>query len=255
MSDVWYYSSHGTTQGPVDTHTLLRMAWAGRIRPQHSVWKAGMADWAPAGKMPELFVQPVEEIPPLPPVGPDGEVSAIAPVGLTTYGDEYSEGFVWRDEDTLVILRGAWLPLRCARTNEPVEELVQRKLTLHGWAWALFLVGAFLGGGVLLTDEHENATIMIGLSKASIRRRRTAIAVGWLGALAGIVLVIMGFVAKSGGLKLLGLLVFPVTLLYACFWSRTVSASRINDHCVFLKGCCDAYLDAFPLLPPVPTWS
>ncbi len=207
-------------------------------------------------------------------------ISPASAAGVTTYGDEYSEGVVWRHGDILVMMKGARLPLRCARSNEPVEELVERKLTWCPREWFLlflmnFAVGAAVVTGMLvpyprawmvhllvnllvciiILRVRNKATIMIGLSKETIRRRRTALAVGWLGPLAGILLFLIGVGTRWDVLGLLGLLVFPVTLIYACFWSRTVSASRIDDHYVHLGGCCHAYLDAFPPLPTQPTVS
>ena len=244
MSDTWYYNTDGTIRGPVDTQTLQRMVRAGQLQAQHMVWRLEMADWAQAGGMPELFAQP-QPAPPIPlePAAPRAEqVLETAPTGLTTYGDEYSEGLVWRIGKILMMHKGAKLPLRCARTNEPVEKLTERKLVwLPTPSLALGVIGSLF--------RRKTATIMIGLSKRTIRRRRIAISVGWLGALTGIVLTFAGSDARSAWITLSGVLVLVVTPIYALVRGRTVSASRIDDYHVYLKGCCQAYLDAFPPLP------
>ncbi len=251
MTDTWYYSTDGTKQGPVDAETLWRMRWAGQLQPQHMIWKAGMADWAQVGRMPELFAQPQRAAPiPLAPAAPLGRlVPETAPTGLTTYGDEYSQGLIWRDGKILVMRKGASLPFRCVRTNEPAEKLVKRKLVWYSPLWLLLLLIGLLPCLIVILCVQKKATIMIGLSKETIRRRRIKAAVGLLGVLACTALVVAGVAAESGWIALSGAMVFLVAVIYAGVGNRRVSPSRIDDYYVHLKGCCPAYLDAFPPLP------
>lgn len=248
MGDIWYYSTGRRRKGPVDTQTLRQMAWAGKLQPQHMVWKAGMADWSQAGKMPELFAQPVPSAPPLPPPGAGGQVLVEAPTGLTTYGDEYSEGLIWRDGKILMMHKDAKLPLRCARTNEPVEKLRKRKLVWHSPLWLLLLLVGLLPCLIVILCVQKKAKIMIGLSKRAVRRRRIAIAVGWLGPIVGATLLVFGLAGPSWMADAGGLLI-PVSLIYAIVRGWTLLPSRIDDYYVHLKGCCPEYLNAFPPLP------
>lgn len=235
MTDTWYYIMDGARQGPVDTQTLQEMVRDEQLHPQHIVWKTGMADWAPAGKMPELFVQ-AQSPPPIPTIPPIPD----APSGGL---------MIWRDGNILVMRKEARLPLRCVKTNEPVEQLRKIKMAWHPpWCLLLLLVG-LLPFVIVALCLQKKATIMVGFSKSTIRTRRIAIAVGWLGCLTALAIVLAGAVASSGEIALLGLLVFVVTLIYASVRYRVVSPSRIDDYYVYLKGCCTDYLDTFPQLP------
>lgn len=50
----WYYSKNGTQLGPVGEGELLAKLASGEVSSGDMVWKEGMADWQPAGKVAEL---------------------------------------------------------------------------------------------------------------------------------------------------------------------------------------------------------
>lgn len=54
----WYYAKNGRQLGPVDHAGLVRRIAAGEVAPTDLVWRDGMADWTPAGQIPELSVAP-----------------------------------------------------------------------------------------------------------------------------------------------------------------------------------------------------
>ena len=70
MADQWHYSVAGEKKGPISSGELKRLASAGKLSRTDLIWKEGMANWAPAGKVKGLF--PVQEtstpprMPPLP---------------------------------------------------------------------------------------------------------------------------------------------------------------------------------------------
>ena len=71
MADQWHYRVAGENKGPVSSSELKQLASAAQLSRTDLIWKDGMANWAPAGKVKGLF--PVQEtvapaqIPPLPP--------------------------------------------------------------------------------------------------------------------------------------------------------------------------------------------
>ena len=69
----WYYAKHGKQEGPVDEATLKGKVQSGEVAPTDLVWKEGMAEWKPAGGVPELAAAPVAP-------------SAAAPVAGATAG-------------------------------------------------------------------------------------------------------------------------------------------------------------------------
>jgi hypothetical protein len=54
-AEVWYYHQLGSNLGPVDLSHLQFLASAGQLLPTDMVWKQGMPEWTPAGRVPGLF--------------------------------------------------------------------------------------------------------------------------------------------------------------------------------------------------------
>ncbi|MFD6637546.1 SPFH domain-containing protein [Micromonospora chalcea] len=63
----WYVGVGGQRQGPYDLGGLAEQAGAGALGPETLVWRAGMAQWQPAGQVPELASVLASVPPPLPP--------------------------------------------------------------------------------------------------------------------------------------------------------------------------------------------
>ena len=82
----WYYAKHGERQGPVSLATLRSMVVTGEVAQTDLVWRKGMADWIPAGQVPEI--SGVNSDPPATPVAspasgtqtPQAEVGIAGPV-------------------------------------------------------------------------------------------------------------------------------------------------------------------------------
>jgi hypothetical protein len=69
----WYYAKDNQPQGPVPLQAMLDMARGGQLHPGQLVWRAGMANWQPAGTISELFpTAPVGPPPYTPPFGGPG---------------------------------------------------------------------------------------------------------------------------------------------------------------------------------------
>lgn len=67
MSQQWYYAKDGQRQGPIASDTLKEMAISGQLQPSDHVWREGMSNWVPAGKLKGLFPDvALKKPPPLP---------------------------------------------------------------------------------------------------------------------------------------------------------------------------------------------
>ncbi|WP_327038298.1 SPFH domain-containing protein [Micromonospora maris] len=64
----WFVGVGGERQGPFDIGALAARAGAGGFGPDTLVWRAGMAQWQPAGQVPELASVLASVPPPLPPL-------------------------------------------------------------------------------------------------------------------------------------------------------------------------------------------
>jgi hypothetical protein len=58
MSEFLYIDHTGKQQGPAPSQALRQLLQQGRIHPETPVWRAGMANWAPANTLPELTAAP-----------------------------------------------------------------------------------------------------------------------------------------------------------------------------------------------------
>jgi hypothetical protein len=56
-AEVWYYHQLGKNQGPVDFTHLQYLASSGQITADDMVWKVGLPEWLPAGRVPGLMKQ------------------------------------------------------------------------------------------------------------------------------------------------------------------------------------------------------
>ena len=96
----WFYSDQGTQQGPVDFATLRARVMSGALQPTDQVWREGMADWAAAGSVSELFGAGVPAAGHVPDAYAAGATYNSAPIPMAYYGvtpgsAEYI-GFWWR---------------------------------------------------------------------------------------------------------------------------------------------------------------
>jgi hypothetical protein len=76
MADQWYFAKGQEKFGPFTALEMREYAVSGRILPTDMVWKEGVATGALAGRVKNLFPNPVDIVPPAP---PDSTVEPAAP--------------------------------------------------------------------------------------------------------------------------------------------------------------------------------
>lgn len=166
---------------------------------------------------------------------------------------------LWRDGNTLVVYKGAKLPPRCVKTNQPTASYLERKLTwVPSWVYWLLLLNVLLCAIVALVLQKK-AVLHIGLTEERLAGRRRLIMISWVIALVGMVSFFTGIaaLASEGSFAPLGPWLVGAGGLAAFFGiingnfgARVVYASKIDDQFVWLKGVCPEYLAE---LPPWPT--
>jgi hypothetical protein len=69
---MWYVGRNGRQEGPVTEEQLQAMVRDGSLQREDLVWRDGMANWQPAGTVPELnfSTAPAYVTPPPPPAAP-----------------------------------------------------------------------------------------------------------------------------------------------------------------------------------------
>jgi hypothetical protein len=91
MAD-WFYAQGTTQQGPVALNSLIDLLRSGALTGNDLVWRDGMAQWTPAGQVPELagafasaaHMQPVQQSGIAAPAG-----AAATPATVPYYGQPY----------------------------------------------------------------------------------------------------------------------------------------------------------------------
>ena len=67
QAEQWFLGANGQQLGPFDRNQLAQQVAGGALRQDTLVWKAGMAQWTPAGQVPEVAPLLAATPPPLPP--------------------------------------------------------------------------------------------------------------------------------------------------------------------------------------------
>jgi GYF domain 2 len=65
MSTEWYYAKDNQQLGPIPASQLKQLATSGQLSPDDLVWKEGMAEWSPAGRVKGLFDAPAAAAAPM----------------------------------------------------------------------------------------------------------------------------------------------------------------------------------------------
>ena len=146
----WYYMFQGQQQGPLDLSGLLQLISTGRVQFNDMVWRDGLAQWAPAGNMPELsqsFARMNYATPgayqPGPELGQNAGIRMLLPVGRS--GWAIAAGY-------LGLFSFLVLPAPIALIISVIAIWdIRRDKTKHGMGRAIFgLVMGLLGTGLIL---------------------------------------------------------------------------------------------------------
>lgn len=222
------------------------------------------------------FVEPMEERDPIAPAAPQagtaeptktcpmcgGTIKAVARKCrfcgeyLTDVPGDQGRGTfgVWRDGNKLVMSKEAQLPYVCVKSNQPASGWLKRKLYWHHPAYYLALLAGLLVFVVIALIVRKTANIQVALSDKWFRRRRWAIAGGWLGVIVGFGLLVTGIANSAPGnsavfLIPVGLLMFLIAAVAGAMNASIVRPSRITNTHVWLKGVHPEFLATLPAWP------
>lgn len=153
----------------------------------------------------------------------------------------------YRFDKVLVHHREGAFADRCIKCNQPARgEKLQRTVYWHHPGFYLLIIPGLLIYALVALAVRKKATVSVGLCEEHRSSRRTAIIVGWVGALLGIGSCTGGMSTDSGGIALFGILILVVATIFGAFGARSVYPTKIDDHYVYLRGVCEAYLLRLP---------
>jgi hypothetical protein len=162
---------------------------------------------------------------------------------------------VWRDGTKLVMTKDAQLPYVCVKTNKSADDWLRHRLSWHSpWVYLSLPMGLLFFYVPLACLLRQKANIKVGLCRERIVRRRWSIGCAWLISIAGVVLCVGGIanslpsnsawiVSVAGGLILIAGLMIGIILV------PVVTAARITERYVWLKGVDLAFLASLPPFP------
>jgi hypothetical protein len=178
MADDWYYTQSNERKGPVSPAKLRAMADDGWLTPDDLVWKTGMPNWVPAGKVRGLFgnalVQKlkdaVEGVVSKPAESetqhdtPSAQYQPTTPTAVTantTPADSAQPSLAWANLKPRHLLAGCggFIAALGIAFTAIAQSLLALAFTLSGLA--LLAVGMYVEVGRLLGQSIEN------ISKAS----------------------------------------------------------------------------------------
>ena len=137
----WYYAKNGSQLGPIDEAELRAKLDLGEVAASDLVWREGLGDWLPAGKLKELF-----PVPPLPAAAPPIPPLLVG-AGIPNY--------LW--QSILVTIFCCWpLGIPAIVYAAKVDGLQQRgdlagarTASTKAKHWCIVAAGSFLVGSIL----------------------------------------------------------------------------------------------------------
>jgi len=272
----WFYAINGQRNGPVSDLQLDGLLGSGEINQDTLLWREGMPDW-----LPMKTVRPGG-----PPPIPAAQTGICAECGrafsqgdliqlnrvwvcaeckpsflqkvLEGVASPKAPGSMWRMNKQLVTVSETPFPDRCVKCNAPVHGFrLKRVLYWQHPAYYLFLLCNLLVLVVVLLIVRKKAVLHIGLCEIHRAQRKRIILIGWLGVLGGLALIGFGLVSgvssRNGAMPdssiwmiVMGALLFLGTLLYAGLRAPMISAAKITDGNVWVKGVHRDFLAELP---------
>ena len=160
-------------------------------------------------------------------------------------------GGLFRDGKILVMARGATLPGRCIRCNAPTGLRLDKKIYWHN-PWIYLLIFQLLIYAIVALIVRKKAEVSFPVCQDHLDRRRNAIIVAWLIALAGIILMPIGFSNDSRiAIGCAGMLVVLGAIVFGMRKAQLAAPKKITDQWILLSGVSPEFLAPLPLAPPI----
>lgn len=159
-------------------------------------------------------------------------------------------GGVWRDQNNVLVMqKQAFLPDRCVKCNAPTDgSYIHRKLSWINPGWYLLVFAGWLIFLIVYLIIRKTAEVDLGLCEKHRAKRRTAILIGWVIAIAGIASIVAAINAELIGLFFLGLLAIIGGLIYGMYAASIINVAKMDDHYIWIKRVDKDFVDSFPPL-------
>lgn len=153
---------------------------------------------------------------------------------------------IWRRGKTLIMSKVWTLDNRCIKCNGPADKRIKRTLYWHHPALFLTVFAGLIIYVILAIVLRKRAKVEFAVCLRHRQQHWIRVAIAWLVPLVGIGMVAIAISMESIPLLIAGFVVFLGGLVYAAVAVPYLKPKLIDDHFVWLKGCCPEYLSAFP---------
>jgi hypothetical protein len=161
---------------------------------------------------------------------------------------------IWRSGNILVMRRGAQLPDRCIKTNQPANG--KRFKAIFYWhhpAIYLLILLNLLIYVIVAIAVRKKAVVYVGVTEETLQKRRRAILWGWILAIAGVILYFYAYLSilsesTTGGFIALGLgfCLMLGGLIGGIAGANLVNVDRIEEEYIWIRGVTKEYLAHLP---------
>jgi hypothetical protein len=161
------------------------------------------------------------------------------------YNLNYSQA-AWRDGSLLVMTKETILPNRCVKCNAPANKLLSRTVEWYPRYVIIFFLLIRIVGLILYFCLRKRVTVYIGLCEDHVNKRRFGILAGCVMMLIGLAGFFGALVNESFGLGVLLLLIFLAGIITMVTVWRTITATKIQEPYVWVKGVSKDFLNTLP---------
>lgn len=163
--------------------------------------------------------------------------------------DSGADRGVWRFDKTLVFRRGAVLPHRCIKCNQPATTRLNRTLQWHNPGWYLLLLFNLLLYLLAAMIVRKTAGVALPLCDAHNQRRKTGIVIMLVAVVIGIGGCTAGMSADQPGAAIASILALSVGVVVGIVQANLLTPTKIDESYVQAKGAAPEFLASLPPFP------
>lgn len=161
------------------------------------------------------------------------------------YNLNYAQG-VWRDGSLMVMTKETVLPNRCVKCNAPAIKLLKRTVEWYPRYVILVFIFIRIVGLILYFCTRKRVTVYIGMCEDHLNKRRLGMLGGGLMLGLGFFFFVVALSSDSPQFAFPALLLFLVGIIIMVSMWRTVTAKKIEEPYVWVKGVNNAFLETLP---------
>lgn len=263
----WYYAVNEEQHGPITEARLDDLIREGVVTSDTPVWNKKLPEWQPLSVARAAERSPASILPNLPttrcaecgdifthtdtvPLINSSVCLKCKPkfIGRMMRGgpEPASLGMMWRHGPLLVVGKETPFPDRCVRCNTLTDgDQLKRDLWWHPSIYFALAIIPFVYVIVVLLVRRQ-ATLHISLCEVHLAARKRTIFIASMAAISGLVLLLLAAFVANGWMAVASLLLLVGAGIYGALQASVITATKIDEHHVWLKGAGQPFLATLP---------